>query len=350
MINLTTYGYQKPQISDSGLTPARVTATHKGRYELITEFGEVTAILKSSAFHGNIKCDFPTTGDFVMINYNETGESTIIEILPRRTCFERLDPSSRGHYSQAAAANFDYVFILTSLNKDLNFNRLERYLAVSWQSGAVPIIILTKSDLNPNYKEILACTEKYAKGVCVFACSSVTGDGFPEMSEYFKPEKTIVLLGSSGVGKSSFINAMAGNEIMNVSGIREDDSKGRHTTTHRQLIMLPSGVMIIDTPGMRTLGMWETEKGLNDVFGETIILSEKCRFSNCTHKNEPGCAVKKALESGELTAERWENYNKLKREMRFQQKKDAFKQREIKGKYKRPKKSETSFYNENVYK
>lgn len=355
MIDLTIYGYRETmrQNDNPDLIPARVTATHKERYELVCTHGEIGARLKSSVYYNNqseLTNDYPTTGDFVIIKYNPIGESQILQTLERKSVFERLDPYVNNPKAQAVAANVDYVFILTSLNHDLNFKRLERYLATAWQSGAVPVVVLTKMDLTENYSEKLREVEKFAKNVSVFACSALTGEGFSELSDYLKPGKTIVLLGSSGVGKSSFINVLAGEELMKVNSIREDDSKGRHTTTHRQLIMLKSGVMIIDTPGMRVLGMWNCDDGVSEVFDIIEELTLKCKFSNCTHTNETGCAVKGAIRTGTMSNERLENYRKLKREARFHEKKEFIKQKEArnaeldKNKYSR--KNDLLYYDE----
>ena len=292
--------------------PARVTAVHKERYEIFCEHGITYARLKTKEYYVNTQ-DFPTTGDFVMVNYIANGDSQILATLPRRTFFSRREPGPIPR-DQAVAANFDYVFIMQSLNLDFNPKRLERYLTLAWQSGATPVILLTKADLVEDYWDYLTAVERVAAGVNTHVVSARTGFGLPRLNTYLQPGKTVVFLGSSGVGKSSLVNALAGEEIMTVNGIREDDSKGRHTTTHRQLIKLENGVMIIDTPGMRELGMWDVSEGLADAFADVERFMGKCRFSDCRHESEPGCAIKAAITAGELDIGRWESYQKLKEE------------------------------------
>lgn len=303
--------------------PARVTAVHKERYELVCEYGQTFGRLKTSVYYTDGGESFPTTGDFVLINFNKSGDSQITRTLPRRSFFSRRDPTP-GRGEQAVAANFDYVFIMQSLNFDFNLRRMERYITLAWQSGATPVLILTKADLVEDFTEQMRGVEKVAPGIGVYAVSAVSGAGLGALAEYLKPRKTIVFLGSSGVGKSSLVNALAGKEIMAVNEIREDDSRGRHTTTHRQLIMLDSGVMIIDTPGMRELGMWDVSQGLGEAFSDVEQYFGKCKFTDCKHQAEPGCAVKAAIENGELLLERWNSYLNLKREAKFSDDKEAY--------------------------
>ena len=310
-MNISDYGIV-PTFENLPGIPARVTAVHKERYEIVCEFGSTYARLKTKEYYVDTQ-DFPTTGDFVMINYIDNGDSQIIATLPRKTFFSRREPGPIPR-DQAVAANFDYVFIMQSLNMDFNPKRLERYLTLAWQSGATPVILLTKADLVEDYWEHLAQVERVAAGVNTHVVSAHTGYGLQRLNAYLQPGKTAVFLGSSGVGKSSLVNALAGEEIMTVNGIREDDSKGRHTTTHRQLIRLKSGVMIIDTPGMRELGMWDVSEGLGDAFSDVEAFLGKCRFSDCRHETEPGCAIKAAIANGELDVSRWESYQKLKEE------------------------------------
>jgi len=316
-LDLRKYGFI-PAImpEDAGGIPARVTAVHKERYELVCEYGFTFGRLKSSVYYYNGFEAFPTTGDFVLLEYNISGDSQIIKTLDRKSYFSRRDPAP-GRGEQAVAANFDYVFIMQSLNHDFNLKRMERYLTLAWQSGALPVVVLTKADLVEDCSEHLLAAQRIAAGIGVHAVSIKTGLGMDELKDYLKPGKTIVFLGSSGVGKSSLVNALVGHEIMAVGGIREDDSRGRHTTTHRQLIMLPDGAMIIDTPGMRELGMWDVSVGLGEAFSDVEAYISRCRFSDCRHLTEPGCAVRAAIESGELPKERWESYLQLKREARF---------------------------------
>jgi len=329
MLKLTDFGFTPntlliPEATQTA-SIARITAVHRERYELVTDVGAASAKLKSSKYLNNSDTQFPTVGDFVEIDYNPAGDSRIIATLPRKTFFSRRDPTP-GRGEQAIAANFDYVFIMQSLNHDFNISRLERYLALAWQSGAVPCVMLTKSDLVEDYTEQLRQVEATAVGVSVYAVSAKTGAGLDALSDFIKPRKTIVFLGSSGVGKSSLVNALMNDEVMAVKEIREDDSKGRHTTTHRQLFMLPSGAMLIDTPGMRELGLWEAGEGLRETFAdvEEFLASANCKFSDCRHESEPGCAIKLALESGELSRERWENYLKLKQDVSFSEDKAEY--------------------------
>lgn len=316
-MDLIDYGFTPVMMPESadGI-PARITAVHKERYELVCEYGECFGHLKSSVYYGDGAEEFPTAGDFVLINYNFSGDSPILRTLPRKSFFSRRDPTP-GRGEQAVVANFDYVFIMQSLNFDFNLKRMERYITLAWQSGAVPVVILTKADLAGDYSGHIREAEKVAAGVGVYAVSAKTGFGLDTLSDYLKPRKTIVFLGSSGVGKSSLVNALAGEELMAVNEIRADDSKGRHTTTHRQLIILKNGVMIIDTPGMRELGMWDVSTGLGEAFSDVEQYFGKCKFTDCKHQTEPGCAVKAAIGSGELPMERWESYINLKREARF---------------------------------
>lgn len=324
-MDLKDYGFSDEMISmNSNKLPARVTAVHKNRFVLICMYGEISGKLKTKEYY-NENEKIPTTGDFVLINYIEGGESLITATLPRRTFFSRgtVSRDKEGHTkseeTQVIAANFDYVFIMQSLNQDFNIKRLERYLTLAWSSGALPVIILTKADLAENNDEYINKAINVASGTPVHAVSSKTGLGLDALSEYLKPGKTAVFLGSSGVGKSSLVNALAGEEVMAVSGIREDDGKGRHTTTHRQLIMLKSGVMIIDTPGMRELGIEKTDNnisiGLENAFSDVESYLGKCKYSDCTHTSEPGCAIREAIEKGELNKERYESYCSLKKNL-----------------------------------
>ncbi len=310
-MNLNEWG-NVPDTKNLPGIPARVTAVHKERYEIVCRHGLTHARLKTKEYYVDNQ-DFPTAGDFVMINYIDNGDSLILATLPRTALFSRREPGSVPR-DQAVAANFDYVFIMQSLNLDFNPKRLERYLTLAWQSGATPVILLTKADLVEDYWDYLTRVERVCAGVNVHVVSAHTGFGLPRLNAYLQPGKTVVFLGSSGVGKSSLVNALAGEDIMAVNAIREDDSRGRHTTTHRQLIRLKSGVMIIDTPGMRELGMWDVSEGLRDAFTDVEQFIGKCRFSDCQHQNEPGCAIRKAIDTGELDPERWASYQKLKEE------------------------------------
>ncbi len=310
-MNLNEYGIVPNTENRPGI-PARITAVHKERYEIVCEYGMTHARLKRKEYYGGSEV-FPTTGDFVMIQYIPNGDSQILATLPRKTLFSRREPGPVPR-DQAVAANFDYVFIMQSLNMDVNPKRLERYLTLTWQSGAIPVILLTKADLVEDYWDYLTQVGRVAAGVNTHVVSAHTGFGLQRLNAYLQPGKTVVFLGSSGVGKSSLVNALAGEEIMTVNGIRENDSKGRHTTTHRQLLRLPSGCLIIDTPGMRELGMWDVSQGLSDAFADVEKFLGKCRFSDCRHESEPGCGIRAALDSGELELARWESYRKLKEE------------------------------------
>lgn len=298
---------------------ARVTAVHRERYEICCEQGETFARLKGGAFFGKDTL-YPTVGDFVTIIYNELGDSLITETLPRKTFFSRADPDPVKP-AQAVAANFDYVFILSSQNRDFNLARIERYLTLAYHSGAIPVVILTKSDLCENPEEHIEAVNEIAFGVPVHSVSAVTGEGMDALGEYLKPGKMIVFLGSSGVGKSSLINALAGEELMKTGEIREDDDRGRHTTTHRQLMLLKNGVMVIDTPGMRTMGMSDATDGLSGLFSDVEAFLGKCRFTDCKHRNEPGCAILEAIRTGAITRERWESFERLKRETGYGERK-----------------------------
>ncbi len=292
--------------------PARVTAVYKQRYEIACQHGISYARLKTKEYYAGTQL-FPTTGDYVMINHIPNGDSQILATLLRRTFFSRREPGPVPR-DQAVAANFDYVFIMQSLNMDFNPKRLERYLTLAWQSGATPVILLTKADMVEDYWEYLTQVERVAAGVNTHVVSAHTGYGLQRLNAYLQPGKTVVFLGSSGVGKSSMVNALAGEEIMTVSTIRENDGKGRHTTTHRQLIMLSCGAMIIDTPGMRELGMWDVSQGIGAAFADVECFLGRCRFSDCRHENEPGCAIRAAIDRGEIDGSRWKSYQKLQEE------------------------------------
>ena len=298
-----------PDIKDLPGVPARILAQHKERYEIVTPRGFAFARLKAGAYYAGQEL-FPTVGDYILVNDMETGDSLIISTLPRRSFFARMAPGPVPK-EQAIAANFDYVFILQSMNRNFNPRRMERYLALAWQSGAVPVIVLTKADLTDTPERYVSEAENTAPGAAVHAVSARTGEGLDALSPYLQPGKTLVFLGSSGVGKSSLVNALAGEKIMETASIRETDGRGRHTTTRRQLIRLSSGVLIIDTPGMRELGLADSSDGLDTAFADVESYLGKCRFSDCRHESEPGCAIRAAIAAGELDAARWESYRKL---------------------------------------
>lgn len=305
---------------------AIVTAVHRDRYELSIGSEITYGRLKTAAFYNSEEIAmFPTVGDRVEVLQNADGDSTILKVMERRSVFMRLN-ATQGLPDQAMAANFDYVFITMSLNKDFHPSKLERYLTVAWQSGGTPVILLTKSDLMEDRGQILAQVSALAPGVDVYCVSSYTGEGFWQLEKYFTEGHTIVLLGSSGVGKSSFVNVVMGAEQMQTAGIRESDAQGRHTTTYKQMFCIPEQILlpdrcvikgggrIIDTPGMRKLIMGEGAEGAERTFGDIEELVLQCRFSDCRHQTEPGCAVKRALADQTLDERRWKTYLSLQKE------------------------------------
>ena len=316
-MNIEQYGFRRTDLpQDARGIPARITAVRRGCFEIVCDRGAGLARLAADARREDGETG-PTVGDFVLLDWREDGESRILEMLPRRTRFSRRDPSSSGLGEQAVAANFDYVFILQPLGSGFRPRGLERYLSLAWQSGAVPAVLLTKADAVEDFTDQLRAAEKLAAGTGVFAVSARTGYGLDQLADYLKPGRTVVFLGPSGAGKSTLVNALAGGEVMRTSGIREKDGRGRHTTTHRQLLLLENGVLAIDTPGMRELGMWEAEEGISRGFPDVEEHLGHCRFSDCRHQGEPGCAVAEAIRRGELSPERWESYRKLREESRL---------------------------------
>lgn len=329
-MNIKDYGFKNLDRNFGSLIPARIITTYRDRYEIICDKGQGFSRLKMGSYYDNPNSIYPTIGDFVLVEWNDTGDSRIVETLKRESSFSRAESSAdRRHdlhkqHEQLVAANFDYVFIMQSLNNNFNLHRIERYLTLSWQSGGIPVIVLTKSDLVEDYTKYVAEVENIAIGVDVYAISCKTGQGLENLKKYFKPQNTLVFLGSSGVGKSTLVNTLMKKEIMKTSEIREDDSRGRHTTTNRQLLMLPNGTMIIDTPGMRELGMWEVSEGLDKTFQDVEQYLGKCKYSNCTHTSEPGCKILEAIEKGELSQERYNSYMKLKNEAAYNNDSEAY--------------------------
>ena len=292
----------------------RVSEVQRERYTLIGEMGEIGAKLKGNLYNSG---DFPVVGDYVEVIFNPYGDSLIEKILERKTYLSRPDRSGHADgyvktlVEQPMAANFDYVFIVSSLNQNFNAGRIARYIAVTIQGGGIPVVILSKADLCDDVDKYVAEVKSVSARTDVIAISSVTGEGMSDLQKYFKSGITIALIGSSGVGKSTMLNAVAGKEVMKTSGIREDDGKGRHTTTYRHLFVLDNGVTIIDTPGMREIGVCGIDEGIDDTFSDITELFSQCRFGNCRHDTEPNCAVKKALETGKLSEKRWRLYQRL---------------------------------------
>ena len=323
-MNIKDYGLKEEKIAGkiNGI-PARIITTYRDRYEIVSDKGKGFARLKKGSFYDNPNAIYPTIGDFVMIEWNSMGDSQIIETLKRDSSFSRASSSAdRNHemhtqHEQLVAANFDYVFIMQSLNDNFNIRRIERYLTLAWESGAIPVIVLTKCDLVDDVESYISEIESVAIGVDVYAISCKAKIGLEKLQKYFKKGNTLVFLGSSGVGKSTLVNTLIGKDVMKTSEIREDDSRGRHTTTNRQLLMLQTGAMVIDTPGMRELGMWNCDDGIDKTFQDVEKYFGTCKFSDCTHTSEPGCKVLEAIKNGELSEERYNAYMKLKNEARY---------------------------------
>jgi len=306
------------RFAGDGLEPGRVAVEHRGAYLLYTARGERPAELAGRLRHAvGSRADLPAVGDWVAVADPDGADRALVQaVLPRRTTFSRLAAADHGQtIEQVVAANVDVVFLVAGLDGDLNLRRLERYLTLGWESGAEPVVVLTKSDLCDAVDAAVLEVEAAAIGVPVHAVSNVTGEGVDELRGYFADGRTVAALGSSGVGKSSLVNRLAGEELMATNGLRAD-GRGRHTTTHRELLLLPGGGLYLDTPGMRELRLWDSEDGLGATFEDVASVAARCRFSDCAHEAEPGCAVHAALADGSLDRGRFASWRKLQGELR----------------------------------
>lgn len=293
------------------LIPARVAVRHHGPCELWAEQGPLGG-LPSGRLTDE---DLPAVGDWVAARPLPGERKALIEaVLPRRSAFTRKE-AWRRTVEQVVAANVDTVFLMSSLDGDVNPRRLERYLVGAWESGAQPAIVLTKADLEPDPAAAVLDVEAISFGLPVHLVSAVSGQGLGELEQYLARGRTVALLGSSGVGKSTLVNHLAGRDLLVTREVRAD-GRGRHTTTHRELVLLPRGGLLLDTPGMRELQLWAGEESLDGAFEDIVALTSECRFSDCAHEHEPDCAVRHALADGSLPAGRWESYSKLQRELR----------------------------------
>lgn len=292
---------------------ARVVSQEKGVYRISDGANVRIASVSGKYRYGAVTVsDYPAVGDYVVAEWPEgDGQAMIHSLFPRKSCFLRRTAGTEKQ-EQVVAANIDTVLICMSLNQNFNVRRVERYLSVAYESGAEPVVVLTKADLCPDVDGRISEVRSVAPGVDILAISSLSGD-YGAVTRYIRPGETVAFLGSSGVGKSTLINKLTGSDSLATGAIGNDD-KGRHTTTHRELIQLPNGAFVIDTPGMRELGMWDSGEGIDAAFRDVEALARACRFSNCTHTSEPGCAVQRALADGTLDAARWESFRKLKSE------------------------------------
>lgn len=300
--------------------PARVIAEYQGLYRLVLAGGETLAEISGKLRHqSSSREELPAVGDWVVCTWTPAMQHARIDaVLPRRSQFMRKQTGGRSE-GQIVASNVDTLLLVSALNHDLNLRRIERYLSLAWDSGAKPLIILSKADLSEDPESLRQEVENIAMGTDIVVLSSLSGQGLDDLKSWLKPGQTLALMGSSGVGKSTLINTLAGQNLQEVKEIRSDDSKGRHTTTHRQLFKLADGPLMLDTPGMRELQLWQTGGGVEasfaDVSEQAAEIALRCRYRNCHHQPDAaGCAINEALASGELDPGRWQNYLKLQRE------------------------------------
>ncbi len=299
-----------------GCVPGRVARTDRGGVLTVeTAGGSLRAHLAARFRRVADPLELPTVGDWVAVRRGAGGDGDTVEaVLPRRTAFVRHAPSDTGTVAQALAANVDVVMVVASLEVELNLRRLDRYLTLAWQSGATPVVVLSKTDACDDVAAAAARIESAAIGVEVLPVSAVTREGVDTLGAYASAGRTVVLLGPSGVGKSTLANALLGGDRLATNAVRAD-GKGRHTTTHRELLSLPGGGVLIDTPGIRGLLLWDGEDGLGEAFADIEALAAGCRFADCRHAGEPGCAVAAAVADGSLPADRLDSYETLQREL-----------------------------------
>jgi ribosome biogenesis GTPase len=301
------------ELGTNELVPGRVVEEQRGMVRLMTAAGECRAELAGRMRQGG---DWPTVGDWVAVQSLAKSRGLVHHVLPRKSKISRKAPGKQTQ-EQVLAANLDTVFMVTSCNDDHSLRRIERYLTMIWESGARPVVLLNKSDLTDDLSGFVQGTEAGSLGVAVHAICALRDDGLDPMRPYLDRGMTVALIGSSGVGKSTIVNRLMGEEVQGVREVRGDDAKGRHTTRSRQLFLIPGGALILDTPGLRELALWMTDSGLDQTFADIAELAAGCRFDACSHGNEPDCAVRNAIAEGTLASERVESYGKLRRELEF---------------------------------
>jgi ribosome biogenesis GTPase / thiamine phosphate phosphatase len=322
--NLYNLGFSKTlakefEIFEKDYSVGRVCAEYKNMYKILTEDKEILGTISGKLNYQALgRIDYPAVGDWVVIDKISNGsDRTIIhKILSRKSKFSRK-VAGNVIEEQIMAVNIDILFICMSLNNDFNLRRIERYTTMAWESGAVPVVLLTKADLCSDVYEKVGAVESVAIGIDIKVVSSLEDTGIDLVKSYLYEGKTAAFLGSSGVGKSTLINKLLGNDVLATKEVREGDDRGRHTTTHRELFLLPDGGIVIDTPGMREFQILDAVEGIDSSFEDILELAAQCRFSDCTHNSEPGCVVRKSLEDGALSEARFENYLKLKKEAEY---------------------------------